>query len=227
MNVVEVVVKDTNKSLGFMCGECGLIHTHRIYVSGEASGGAIQSATACCDSKCEDCGATPSKGWIVCNACRAKREAKKEADAFEKAEKIALADYDGAYLYIEGAPHDGYVDPDELEDVVRDMVADGRSPPTYAWSTSPKHATFDLDDSLRNDIHDNHHEDAYDWVDQHLVAAAQLLIDAAIKDVVSYMDNRKIVVLLPEYKEDPMVDDGAPTESPEPAEVTTSGNATS
>jgi hypothetical protein len=226
MNPVEVIVKDTNKSLGFMCGECGLIHTHRVYTSGEASGGAIRSATACCNHECEDCGATPRKGWTVCDACRAKREAKKEAAAFEKAEKIALADYDGAYLYIEGAPHDGYVDPDELEDVIRDMVANGEEPPTYAWSTSPEHAAFDLEDSLSNNIHDNHHEDAYDWVDQHLVAAAQLLINAAIKDAVSYWENRKVAVLLPEYKEDYVVDDGVTSESGKPEDVTSSDAST-
>lgn len=166
---------DTGAPQGYFCSSCGTVYPRP---DEEAKG----IADRCC--LCRDCGARIDRGW--CKPCQEKREAERDAADYAKAKKVPLSEYTGKFVYIDGAGHEGYVAVDSLDDEERE----------WAWGCTSERAALDLGDAIDSDLHDNHHEDARDWVDWPKVAEAQKLVDEAIKDVESWHEDRSVVVLL-------------------------------
>jgi hypothetical protein len=199
MDPYEIVEKDSGKSVGWACGVCRMLDTHAMF--GHAEGAALRAATECCDKRCEDCGVKIEiRGYTVCKSCRANREVEKEAQAFEKAKKVSLSEYDGEFVYIDGAYNEGYITPDEVEEYVRYELPEGVTPPTYAWGIVKERAEYDVAEHVREYVFNNHHEDAEDWIDDTLLDAAQTIVNVALKDVASYHYDHQVAVLLPSYE---------------------------
>jgi len=201
MNPIEVVQKqDPSKTVGWACGKCGILHTTRVYAGlreDMAKDAAVRSATECCDRRC-DCGEPASDGWTVCKACRLKNEAAKEAALYEKAKKVPLAEYTEPFVFLDGCyGNDGYVHTDQIDDALDEELEEGVDRPAYAWACSPNPASFNLADALDSHVGDNHHDGAAEAIDATSVAAAQALVDAALKGIVSYEVDYSTAVLIP------------------------------
>ena len=172
MNPVALVRSDTNEPAGYFCGKCGTIY-------GRPSGDFLESATRCCS--CSTCGAEIGRSW--CKDCRAKHEAEQEAVDYEKAKKVPLAEYAERFLFLDGR----YVDLDN-EDAFEGYE--------WAFGCSPIKPSMDLAREISESVLSDHHEEAEEWVDDEKIAAAQKLIDEALADVVSYEEDRSVVVIL-------------------------------
>lgn len=170
--------------IGWLCKECKALYQNQ---PGNAL--ALQDAIACCGpSKCQDCGDECKKHRVRCRPCDVAHDAKVEKEAFEKAAKVPLAQYTGKFLYREGYGRDGYFEIDDAEVVPPDLE--------YAWSCSPEGASLNLDQEIRENALQEHHEDADESVDWEKIKLAQALVDEALKDVLSYQSNQNVAVLL-------------------------------
>lgn len=191
---IEVVVKGSEKVIGYACPECHMFCSPSIYACKweMALEAAHDHATRCCDRRCEDCGEKLEKKsyYTVCNNCRSKRDAAKEAARFEKATKIPEAEYDG-WVYDE-ATEEYYPSVDEYRELVEDSAQ------TYLWATTAN-VGFSLDAGaiVESELENSeHHPDAYDDVDD--IEGLQTMLDAWCEKqtVTSYeVDYSRAVVL--------------------------------
>lgn len=166
------------------CAVCGTCYGGTCH----ASDGEALAATCC---TCRSCGA-PTVREYRCAACTAADNAAVEQAAYEKAKKVPLAEYSG--WVCQGGI---YIDADD-EDALRDRIRGG-----WAWACDENRATFDLFEGIHLHVHDNHHDHAFDFVDEAALEKAQALVDEALRNVVSYDGGRDIVVLMPpEWEKD-------------------------
>lgn len=198
MNPQAIVRLLDHHPVGYACGKCGLFHSTDIYAcpAQRALEAALDAATRCCDPRCMDCGGSCELGWTVCTTCRTTMEREKEAAAFAKAKKVPLSEYDGHFIFIDGAGVEGYVLPEDIEDALEELLSDGCEVPEYAWACEPEGASLDLERALEAAL-EKHHEDASDDVDWKKIAEAQAIVTEALKGVVSYHEAHKVAVLLP------------------------------
>ena len=192
MNPNELVFRGTDEVVAVACGKCGTVYSTKM--SAER---AIMMATDCCDPHCSECRAPCRRGWTFCDACRDKKRVELESARFAKAKKIALGQWSDPYLFVDGAPDEGFVEVSGLGDTLAEMRANGVTVPTYAWTTEEHRANFNLVDALHNMLADEQHESAPDFVDDALIGAAQVIVNRALADVVSYTEKHDIAVLLP------------------------------
>lgn len=183
----------TFTGVAYMCGHCGILYPLKDYGGRDA----LSMATSCCDPKCSVCGERCSRGWTLCMTHRKEREEAREKARFEKAEKIELGGYAGAFVYIPGAKNEGYVATDDVEDELVAMHHDGRKIPAWGWATNKRSSHFDLEDALRNYLVDEHHEDAWDWVNVTLLRIAGEILDQATLEVASYWEDESRAIVLP------------------------------
>lgn len=171
---IEVVVKGSEKVIGYACPECHMFCSPTIYACKWelALEAALDHATRCCDKRCQDCGEKlePKSHYVVCNACRSKRDAANEASRFEKATKIPEAEYDG-WVYDE-ATEEYYASVEEY----RERVEDGAS--SFLWATTTIDGfRLDADDIVQSALENgDHHEDAGDSVEG--IGELQTMLDA-------------------------------------------------
>ncbi len=155
-----VYTEDDGKGCIKTCRRC---HTGKLYV-------------------CKHCGVSNSTNYCYCNKAREERymkisteQAKKEAKAFQSAEKIHYKDYDGKFL-LEGS---NYVkDIEDVEEWIYDMLTEGTEPPEYLWAVEKEQCfSIDLLDIIFNKCDDGY-EDMYDCLDTKspLLEQAQKLI---------------------------------------------------
>lgn len=177
---------------GVVCGECqSSMWPLRAFGGGP---GALEEvkriARQCC--VCE-CGAEKRRGWIYCDACLRRRDREELHAAFAKARKVLLADYDGAMVY---AANKEYVSTGDWDDEYHSafVLDDGTR---FVWGTEAEKATVDLERECKDHWLEEHHEDAPDWVDFAKLREAQKLVDEALADVVSYVEDPSVAVILP------------------------------
>lgn len=196
---VEVVVKGSEKTIGYACSTCHMFSSPKIYSCNweAALEAALDHATRCCDKKCEDCGAQLEKQyyWTVCPTCKDARDDAKEAKRFDDAVKIHEAEYTG-WAYDENST-EYYPSVDEWRD---GHAGDLEDEPAHLWATSDTDGfTLDACDIVQSALENaDHHEDAYDSVDD--IEGLQKMLDewCAKQDIKSYMvDYTRAVVLAP------------------------------
>ena len=195
---IEVVVKGSEKCIGYACPVCHMFCSPLIYAAkwDVAMEAAFDHARTCCDKRCEDCGAQLDKKsyYIACPPCLSKRDAAKEAARFEKATKIPEAEYGENWVY-DPAGEEYYPSIDEWRDRFED---DGE--PAYLWATSTLEGfSLDAEDIVQSALESvDHHEDAIESVED-LRGLRQFLEAWCAKQTVrSYMvDYTRAVILAP------------------------------
>lgn len=198
---IEVGVKGDEKTIGYACPVCHMFCSPLIYACkwDLAMEAAFDHAKTCCDRKCEDCEAQLEKKshYVVCDACRVKRDAAKEAKRFDDATKIPEAEYDG-WVYDENA-EEYYASVEEW----RERFDDDSSDVAYLWACATIDG-FGLDaaDIVQSALENGeHHEDAFDSVDG--IEELQTMLNGwcAKQDVKSYMVDYTRAVVLSEAEE--------------------------
>lgn len=163
MNVMNLVIEGTVKVVALACGRCG-----RVYDLSQE----VLVEECCKPSICSKCGVVTRAHWTVCDPCRVKKDAEREAAKFEAAPKVAFNDYQGRYLQSDAFNGEGFVETASIEDDLFDVEPKVR--PRYAWACEPRPLPRILaDDVLENNL-DDYHEDAIDWLD---VNALQKALD--------------------------------------------------
>lgn len=186
MNATELYLKDGRFAGIFYCSECHLVKLTK------------DQADRCCEpTKCQYCGKESGrKHYLACESCERANQLKKEAERFDKAEK--LTQWDG-WVFLEGTGRDGHYE--SLSDFwdnweLEHYEADEK--PKYVWTCKKIHfAVADVSD-ITERIADNGYED-FDTDDLNglddLKAAIEKFNEAN-KDVVSYEPDYKRAVIL-------------------------------
>jgi hypothetical protein len=160
-----------------VCPECkGL--TFVLKLSGEH--GHIERCPRCYTGKltvCKHCG-NSNKSWCQCKGAVDERDekrrieqAKKEHEAYQKAEKIHYKDYDGKFIL----PNSDYIqDIDGVSDWIYDLLTEGEEPPEYLWAlVSHPHFSINIYDVISDKC-----EDGYEEMYSHLDTGSPLLSQA-------------------------------------------------
>lgn len=190
-----IVTYAEGKPFAVFCGEC---RSGCVLVTAERP---LETAIAmeakhCAPNLCQTCGTVaPSYG---CEACREAREQKGIEEDFRKATKIPLEQYGEPFVAL---PAGRYLDPESWEDDDdrECFEVDGFR---FVWGTSPETPVVDLQRECSEQWLQEHHEDAYDQVDEVKLAEAQKLVDEALAGVVSYTEDRSVAVILHESSEE-------------------------
>lgn len=145
-----------------------------------------------------ECGGKIKRGYTLCENCIKEKEAKKENERFENANKIRFEDYDGLFLW-----GDNVVDKDELIDIVCDQIFDYGEAMKYVYATK-KYKLFDKIDLI--DIIIDKCEDGYEDIETYFnfkdsdLIKAQKHLDKFIKKHegildIYYEDYNNVVLL--------------------------------
>lgn len=122
-----------------------------------------------------------------------------EKELYEKAEKIALKDYQEDYLY---DPNIEVYFPSirELKDYYKDV---NRELPKYIWGCYKLYLNLNMRDIVENELVDNHYENAFSEIREKSLNDLQCIVDLWTKaqNLVSYHQDTNIVVLLEETQE--------------------------
>lgn len=157
-------------------------------------------------NKCKYCG-KGNTSWCNCREAYNERDneyrtnqAKKEFEAYQKAEKIHYKDYGGKF-WIES--YSSYIiDIDDVAEWIHEKLSDNEEVPEYLWALkAERHFSIDLQDVISNKCEDGY-EEMYSHLntDSPLLAEAQKLIDQWEKEqgdslCVYYEDYKKAVII--------------------------------
>jgi hypothetical protein len=168
-----------------VCPECkGL--TFVLKVNEDCTSASIERCAKCYTGKlfvCKHCSKQNRTNHCDCakavqerNNDRVLEQAQKDAERYQKAEKINYTDYDG-YFILPGNEH--LKELEDVEEWIYEVLTDGGEPPEYLWAVEgEKHFHIDLLDVI-NDKCEDGYEDMYDQLgtDSPLLDQAQILIN--------------------------------------------------
>ena len=148
--------------------------------------GYIESCKHCYNGRlyvCKHCGKENRSNYCDCKEAYKERhenfrieQAKKDAEAYEKAEKISWKDYDGYYI-LDNSEH--IKTQEDLEEWIFDKLHDEEDVPEYLWAIEGHtHLSIDLKDVIYDKCEDGY-EDMYDYLgtESSLISQAQELIN--------------------------------------------------
>jgi hypothetical protein len=166
-----------------LCPECKGMHF--VYRQ-EGNKGYINSCNHCYNGKvyvCKYCDKYNKTDYCDCKEASDERhinwelkQAEKDFNAYQKAEKINYKDYDGYYL-LPCSEHLKEID--DVADWITDKLSDGVDVPEYLWAVEgQQHVSIDLCDVI-SDKCDDGYEDMFDYLntDSPLLSQAQELIN--------------------------------------------------
>jgi hypothetical protein len=200
---LELVVKKTpEKAVAYACSECGALFTGAVFGGGENGllAAKMQAADHCIPRMC-GCGSPVQKGWTICQACVKKKDEDKENARFQKAEKLAIADYDGPVYWgdgPDGSMGEGYYS--DIDDLLDRCEEEGIDLPLFVWTSKKVPFRIDADHAIENALSD-HHEGAYDKITPAALGQLQDLLDewCGKQNIESWEpDFSRAVVLQPE-----------------------------
>lgn len=190
MNAIELFHADGKTAGIYHCEKCRIVKRTK-----------AEADQCCAPVKCADCGSeNVPKYYTVCDACRHKKEADREAERFAKAEKVT--EWSGA-IYSDGRGwNEGFfANVEDLEDwLACEEEDDGSQPdrPEYVWTCDDKpFCQLDYDHIIENAI-----QEAYeDWEPDSITGADALkaaieAFNEANKEHVSWEPNYKRALLL-------------------------------
>lgn len=154
MEAIYLVKKDNPAEVvAYACGKCGTVT------------GTVESVATdhCAPKMCTKCGKVREySSYLLCNECRAMKDAEAEAERFDRAEKVT--DWDGpVYDPNCGGCQDGYFQ--SVDDLLDHYADDDAGPPAYVWATTMTHPSLDADslmDQALDDTYDGCTLDAED-----------------------------------------------------------------
>jgi hypothetical protein len=196
----EVIVKETGRAIGYACRKCKRLSVAFPGMDGKIDDSSVPhaklEAERCCNRKCNECQAYMEfpNGYVVCADCRVTKEAARELEAYEKAEKIQEAEYVG-WLYF----NNEYLrDDEELED---HCVQNEVEWPAWVWACSKIEFKINAASIIENALQ-NHYEDASDHVKREDEEELQTLLDVWCAKVGKRWESReedrsRVVVLEP------------------------------
>lgn len=161
MNAIEIVA--------YKCSKCGAAFISKEY------------AEKCCmPKKCDDCGCEiPHNSYYsVCDSCRAKREATRKKEKFDKAKHYTLDTvpessceymYSEIYRYNEGY----FSDIEELEDYCKENDI---AMPKYVWGTTVSRISMDACSIIESSCEELH-EEAGEQIDDRDCKELQNMLD--------------------------------------------------
>jgi len=159
-----------------------------------------EDARKCCH--CPKCGQRRERAW--CHPCADKEHEAREKADFDKAKKIALGDYEGEYVNVDGlgrhfangADEGGYLAVDALDDA---WAPEDR--PAYVWGVQPMPApSFDLSEEIQRDLESEYHESVIENVisgGPEIEQAQTLIKKALARGINGFETDRTVAVLLP------------------------------
>jgi len=153
---VKLVRESDGAAVAHACATCG-----RVYSLNDAF------AERCCDRHCEDCNASLSpdfrkQPYTVCDRCRAKREAARDAAMIAKASRVPASEYDGP-VYVDGAWNDGYLrDLDEFEEWWECEHDESDPMPSEVWACTTRRIQIPSADSIVEQATQDEYDGAYD-----------------------------------------------------------------
>jgi hypothetical protein len=188
-----------------LCPECkGL----RFAFVEKGDSGFIESCRRCYTGKlyiCKHCGKS-YKSSCDCKEAQEERsnefrikQAQKDFEAYQKAEKIHYKDYDGKFIL----DNSEYIkDIDDISEWTYDQLSEGNDVPEYLWATeSTPHFSIDLLDVIYDKCEDGY-EEMYEHLDtgSHLISEVQELVDKWEKEQgkslnIYYEDNKKVIII--------------------------------
>lgn len=154
-----------------------------------------QHAIQCCAPyTCRTCGKESRQYHFVCDECRRLEAVAQERAQYDKAKKIAAADYTHDMVYM---PSGDYV---SLEDALGQV--DDEFGSTWAWGCTEKTPHLDAESIIEN-LCEDLYEDAYEQFD---VEKLQKLLDEYIAEEFAtarcYEDDHSTVVILKDDEEE-------------------------
>lgn len=156
-------------------------------------------AESCCKpNKCQMCGNDSEGHWLVCEPCRKAKEVAKEAELFEKAEKVT--EYAG-FVFAESIGfNDGYFETvDELLGYLYDEETEAENWPEYCWATegSPPdiYTIEDIIEHALEEMHEGFNGDQFTGCEQ--LSRALKKFAKQNSGLLTYTPNYKVAVLLP------------------------------
>jgi len=137
MNAKQLYLEDGKPAGVYWCEKCKRVHSTE------------NQANECCQPwVCKSCGEACAEFRTICDACIDKREAEKERDLFDKAEK--LTSWGGPIFYFDKY----YCDVDTfLDDLPPEFL------PEYVWATNPVQFVHLNADSITESVLDDAYED--------------------------------------------------------------------
>jgi uncharacterized membrane-anchored protein YhcB (DUF1043 family) len=151
-----VLVEKSEEAYISSCGAC---HTGKLYV-------------------CKHCGKGNKTDYCNCSEANEERnnnfrqkQAHKEYEAFQKAEKVHYKDYSGHFIL----PDSEYLkDIEDVSDWIQERLSDGDDVPEYLWAVEgERHFSIDLKEVICEKC-----EDGYEEMYQHLDTKSNLLTEA-------------------------------------------------
>lgn len=160
----------------------------------EAQERAVAAVRKHCDlPECITCGASPRFHYSgYCDPCKVLSERASLEAAFRAATKVPMERYRGLVV----APGDDhYIEADDWDGDVRECSeVDGVR---FVWGTKAEAPTVDLHRECAGWLED-HHEDAFEQVDEDLLTQAQKLVDAALINVITHYPDQSVAVIVPQ-----------------------------
>lgn len=183
--ILKLAIVGTDDILAHACGKC------RRVAHNEAA------AAQCCEPYICECGATCRQHWTACEECLAKKRVLKEQERFEKAEKIPWRDYEG--------PVFAGSDYHESVEMYFDSLACDNEPgdiPNFVWACTEHKMGRICASDLIESVLDDHHEDAYEWIEDEDELQASLDAWVAKQTLVTWMEDNTRAVSLEGAKEE-------------------------
>lgn len=176
MNATELFHADGKPSGVFYCSKC------------RRTAPSEHLATRCCEPTICACGIVCEDLWhVTCRQCQVKKEVEREAQRFEKAEKVTQ--WDG-FVYCEGCGNEGYCE--NVSVMIEDLENNDLEVPAYVWTCLPRRfAVIDVADIVERIC-----EDGYDDFDSGDLSGLEEL-KAAIE--VFNNANTRLVCYEPDY----------------------------
>lgn len=193
-NAEPIITYDASgKPYAVFCGVCHAGAWRVASFSGDVDA-AVRAAQGCCPRACATCNA-PLAPRSFCRPCAVAEELARTHRAFEKAQKVALADFAGRFV---SDGDEGCAESADARDLEPLEAPDGSR---FLWGTHTETAVVDFEHELERWL-DGHHEDACESVDYTKLAEAQRIANEALSGVKTIYADTSIAVLLPPPEED-------------------------
>ena len=168
---------------------------------------ALKISAQCCQlPNCDVCGKQCERHWSVCRACRTFNDAAQQEKLFQEAKKMTIEEYmataNGLTQMLKGAGDEEYFDPTDWEDCQVEGYMEAADGTHFVWATERRGVEVDLVQTCSENWLQEHHEDAMEQVDEKKLAEAEVLVNEALKKVITFYPDETIAVIIPPFEDE-------------------------